>query len=286
MGTKRVDVDKHYLINNYLNGESVCSLSRKLGLSEGTISNRLKEYGIELRKKNPNPNTKIPFDEEFFFTDSDKLYYMLGFALGDGTVSYLSETRAFLQYNIISKDDSILKNFCDWIGLKHSFIKYYRNNYIASFTITRNWIKKLSKYGLVPNKTYYPVVPNIPLEFIKPFIIGLIDADGTVEWRKPRTNNIHPHWKRQYGQTINLIGHPLIMDWVIKMLRLIGFVGNINQHLVRGSFQTNNLQWRRIQIQRKNDIIALCKVLELEKYYYLALPRKWQGLFEEITNLD
>ena len=62
----------------------------------------------------------------------------------------------------------------------------------------------------------------------------------------------------------------IIMDWVIESIKKLGFTGNINSQIING-------KWKRLRIQRKQDIINLITILEINNYYPLCLERKWKN---------
>jgi len=212
----------------------------------------------------------------FFSEEKPETYYFWGFILGDGSLITHKQGHRYLSISLKETDRSVLERFCQWLNLSQQKIKRGTNNYQTNYVrleVYGNLFKQdFTKYGLVSNKTYQPIVPQLDGELVKPFILGLIDADGSVAWKKPLTNNKHPHRKVQYEHSIQLVGHPLIMDWVIGQLRLLGFRGQINHQLVKN-------KWKRIRIQRKLDIIELAQILNLTKYYHLCLERKWKDLY-------
>lgn len=278
---KILEDNKNILISDYIAGKTASKLAKEYNVSSWSITNFLKENNIKIRSIQ---DLKIKFDENFFFRECHKTYYFWGFILGDGCLITHKQGHKYITISLKDTDKCILLNFCKYIKINKSHIKTYSSNKLhPDFKYVRlefygNFFKSdFSKFGIVSNKTYNPVIPNISTEFIKSFLLGLIDADGSVAWKKPRTNNIYPNRKTSFEHSISLVGHPLIMNWVINQFRLLGFNGNINTQMVKG-------KWKRIRIQRKNDVFNLAKILELEKYYNLCLKRKWENLYKEIKS--
>jgi hypothetical protein len=201
--------------------------------------------------------------------------YFYGFSLGDGCITKNSRGTKYI-YTLTLKyiDDCIMKNICKWIDLPETNIKYYNNRKtkVARLVLSGDiWQRDWSDFGLVPRKTHNPSILNVPNEFIKPFLIGFIDADGSIAFEKLRKGN-------RKENSIQLVGHPKNMDWIIDQFRKLGFNGNINSQMVKG-------KWKRIRIQRKNDVIELGKILEIDKYYSIALERKWKTLYDRIVQI-
>ena len=200
--------------------------------------------------------------------------------LGDGCLIQHKQGHRYITITVKEDDESILRQFCEWLHLDPTHIKHGTNNYGTKYSrldAYGNFFKNdFSQFGLVPKKTYNPVIPNIPDGYFRPFLLGLIDADGSVAWRKATTNNKFPDRKQQYEQYIQLVGHPLIMDWTKQQLNDIEYSCNINEQIVKG-------KWKRIRIQRKEDILQLASCLQLDQYYHLCLSRKWESLHEAIT---
>ena len=72
----------------------------------------------------------------------------------------------------------------------------YKNRANKHNAIIQLYSKKmaedLSKYGIIPNKTYTQnKLPNIPLEYMCHYIRGYFDGDGGISLIKPKDQNIH-----------------------------------------------------------------------------------------------
>src|SRR3990167_5000416 len=214
-----IKLDEATIVKDYLAGVGVAELARRCEVSDWTIKNRLQKHNIKTRSWF---DLKDQFDEDFFFRDSQEFYYMMGFALGDGALVF-GRSQCCLTFTLKYIDRCILENFCKWTNMNQTKIKTYRNGYTVRLVFNRPWMKNFSHLGLVSRKTYHPVIPTIPHDYIAPFILGLIDADGSVSWMKPMTNNKFPHRKIQNEHTLSLVGHPLIVDWVVSQLRALEF---------------------------------------------------------------
>jgi hypothetical protein len=160
-----------------------------------------------------------------------------------------------------NKDKCILLQFVKWLNLPKECIKHY-NQFVRLDLSGDVWQQNWAHLGLVRNKTYNPSILSVPNNYLKPFLIGLIDADGSISFHKK-------------SHSISLINHPQNIDWFTDAIKSLGFNGNINSQIV-------NNKWKRIRIQRKQDVIDLANLLEINKYSFI-LDRKWKELKSQIN---
>jgi hypothetical protein len=242
------------ILQKYNDGISLRELSKIYSKDRSSIKSFLLKNNIKIRSKKER-FSKIKYNELFFLQDSNELYYFWGFMLGDGS---LTKNKS-ITISLNKKDISILEKFCNWLKIDQSNIKYYKNN-VVRLNIYSRYFKDndLSKFGIIHNKTYNPIVPSIPNEYIKPFILGLLDADGHISFLK----------NKYYA--IEFVNNNLIIDWFVSSIRSMGFNGHIN-------FFNKNKIWKRFRIRRKKDVIDLIKILDIENYFSLLLERKWKN---------
>lgn len=210
---------------------------------------------------------KYTFDESFFMKESPESAYFFGFALGDGCLSIRPENSKYqLSFQLNEKDHSILEQFCNWtscsnkaIGITTKNLHQLRFNNKKLFTEN-----DFSKWGLVCNKTINAVKPTIKNN-INYFIIGLLDADGSISWN---SNNNHS------TNRIDLICNKLIIEWYIEAIKNLGFDGKITH------FNPSNKSWARATIHRRKDIINLCNILDIQNCNF-KLQRKWNKIIIE-----
>lgn len=163
------EIDK-IAYERYMNGESLSSISKDLGVKRHSLSKRLQQkYNIDIRMCNKNE-----IDEEFFYKESADKYYWLGYIFADGSVSENS-------FEIASKDCDIISKLMNSLGLKKSveekIIKgkvYYRY-----FTRNKALIESLIKCGIINRKSFIETeLPDVPKKYTSHFLRGLIDGDG------------------------------------------------------------------------------------------------------------
>lgn len=236
-------------------------LGKMFHLNPTSIGYWLKKYNIPIKKRITDKYRKHSFDISFFLNESPKSAYLFGFALGDGCLIQNKQRNQYqLSFQVDNKDEYILEQFCEWTNCPKVAIGHTK----SGLSQLRFNSKKLfgeynfTKWGLIPNKTYEGIIPNIPEHLVRPFIIGLIDADGSISWRSPNNR-------------ICLTCSKPIIEWYISTLRFLGFSGSITH------INVPNKSWARANITKQKDIISVSKLLEIENYPYF-MERKWNKI--------
>lgn len=142
----------------------------------------------------------IVLNENYFETiDNEMKAYWLGMLLADGSVIKRSDNSFVIKLELKNEDRYILERFVKDIDtdLKVKDYKYeYKNRSSKHNAIIQvhsiKMAQDLSKYGVVPQKTYkQSKLPNIPKEYMNHFIRGYFDGDGSISLIKPKDQHIH-----------------------------------------------------------------------------------------------
>jgi len=108
--------------------------------------------------------------------------YWLGFIVGDGCIY---ENRYRLKIALSIKDVNHLKKFLRFLGLDEDKISFY--GFMCEVKVdNKKLLESLYKLGLVQNKVRKTHSGLIPKKFVRDFIRGLFDADGTIHLRFPK----------------------------------------------------------------------------------------------------
>jgi hypothetical protein len=112
------------------------------------------------------------------------MVYTLGFITADGCVSIRGNSYAL---SISSTDIYILENIRD--DMKSDYAIGIDKKGCGSFNITnKNVVMDVMAHGILPRKSWNPVLPDVPNEYRADLIRGLFDGDGCVYISKRKTN--------------------------------------------------------------------------------------------------
>lgn len=170
--------EKQKMVELYQLGKSQKEIATILNCSQTGVSTVLKRLNINTRvgKKIIYTDVNKSFFKEI---NSEENAYFLGLLYSDGCVQ-TKNTRYQMTLKLKSDDQIILKIFRDILTpsspIKISYEKY------SYFRINQKEIcEQLISHGCVPNKSLILQFPQtVPKEFIKHFLRGYSDGDGTI----------------------------------------------------------------------------------------------------------
>lgn len=182
------------ILEPWLAGESITSLSKKFHTNKSTISKQLKELGYTIENK----QTQIKFDDTIFDSiDTEEKAYWLGFIYADGNIKNTSKTSYRLTIALQEKDYQHLVKFN--IFSKHNSLniklreKLPRNEYVW-YACSKHLWETLNSYGCTPNKSLTLQFPKESIfiesdkyckeDLIRHFIRGYFDGDGCISYNK------------------------------------------------------------------------------------------------------
>lgn len=249
------------IIEKYLEGLTLKEVGVMFNMDSANVSYILKNRNINRRAV--NESRIIPFDKEFFNIKNEKSAYFYGFVLGDGSYGLKGKRVRIpnLTISVHNNDICILNQFCDWIKMDSSHIFHFKKSKMVRLDIRHGCVSNNKEYwGVIPNKTYEPIIPKIDDKaLLSPFLIGLLDADGSVQFGNNK------------GSLISLVGNDQIMEWFIATIIKMGYVGNFKQYKYDGKI------WSRVCFTNKKDVLQLAKLLRINEYDFI-LERKWNKL--------
>ena len=133
-------------------------IAKHMQCSVYKINNVLKEYNIKTRTRRVNYSLKEDFFEEI---NSEEKAYILGLLFTDGSIISDEKRQASIRLELKIDDIDILKQIKEILGIssKLTFCKHRNKIGIISESVLLNvrsdkMAKDLSKYGIIPNKTY------------------------------------------------------------------------------------------------------------------------------------
>lgn len=144
-----------------------------------------KERNIETVVRRVNRNLK----ENFFETiDSEEKAYILGLLFTDGSIGVRKGKPSSMKIELQIGDIAILEKIKEVMKIDSKLTISTHKNRSGSTTKSatlsvhnQKLVSDLAKYGVVPRKTYVTKhLPDIPKQYRKDFMRGLIDGDGSI----------------------------------------------------------------------------------------------------------
>lgn len=288
--TKKNNKDKPELqlkaIHMYtIENKTLEQIEIELDFPRKEVSKLLKRNNIQLRDAKEY-NKKYFIDNKAFSCYSPEAVYWAGFIAGDGCIyshglGTGDKTNNYLNVTLQSSDrDRViyLKNFLKYDG------KLYERKDGKSVALVVNSAEicrdLTSLYNITNRKTYDYIPPsNIPKEYIKYFILGLIDSDGSVlrHKRPNKTTN------RMRGEYVYQIGFTGTYESCVFMKDF--FSSNIKIHTRHKDRDNNNFT---VLFQGNEQVLRLCSLLYDENSIKFCMKRKYQNylsLKEEYSRL-
>jgi len=160
-------------VNNYL---GTTELASKYGISRITVQRHLKKEGIKLRKKTP----KIRANHFFFSEYNEISCYWAGFILADGYIR--NKNRFTLEIKLQKQDVNHLHKFK--IDIQYCGDVIERDSYFSITISSEQIINDLcNNFDIKNNKSLLCQITNkIPYEYMKDFIRGYFDGDGSITY--------------------------------------------------------------------------------------------------------
>ena len=172
------------IVLEYKNGKSLKKLNSITNIGCKTLSDLIKNNGIELRNDSEK-SRKYLLDESSFDILTEESAYWIGFIMGDGSITKTGKEFAVLTIALNYKDLSHLEKFKTFVSTSKTiyFSEKYNTN---SITINSKHIcDRLSFFGIINRKSYNVTEKkNIPVELERHYWRGLIDADGHLRYDK------------------------------------------------------------------------------------------------------
>lgn len=192
---------------------TISALAKQFNLSPPTIIKILNSNGIKRYTKaqlyNPNMN------EDYFETiDNQTNAYFLGLIIADGNVfkDNCSNRQASISITLEDSDIYMLQKFKDEIKVETSINSDGRGSSMIAVR-SNKMASDLSKYGVIPRKSFTTYLPEIEPSLMRHLIRGILDGDGNVQGKQTNINN-------RYKHSVGFCGSNLLMtqirDWLVE----------------------------------------------------------------------
>lgn len=177
------------IIERYLKGCNLRTLSKECGIGENNLSKQLKDAGV-LRSR--GGVTRHTYDNHAFDIITEQSAYWIGFLMADGSITkqktqktkYLSLRLAKQDINQVIKLKHYLKASCPITSRANTGFKGQDISYIG-LTASDHLITTLASHGVTQNKTITATASK-ELEFNRDFWRGMVDGDGWITLQPQR----------------------------------------------------------------------------------------------------
>ncbi len=123
-----------------------------------------------------------PVNSKFFASWSNEMAYVLGFWFADG---WMSQPDRDASVGFISKDKDHLQMIRRVMQSDHTIHSHGENCFRLLIGSQRLW-NDLYNLGGIPAKSLVVEMPFIPKEYLRHFIRGFVDGDGSLYWETSR----------------------------------------------------------------------------------------------------
>jgi hypothetical protein len=215
---------------------------------------------------------KYEVNKNAFLNEDAVSFYLLGAFMTDGNVNC---SKHHINCSISSKDSDWLDSIRDQICPQKPV--YYKSfSFQFSETECQNW---LMSYGCLPNKSLtLKIEKDIPLEYQRDFLRGVVDGDGSISeslYTKTSTNGtVHTYTKK------SLYICSASLEFIKQLILMIP--SDINFSFIKVKQSTSYIEGRKITPSNENFYrisFSDSNAVKFAKYIYydgheLSLNRK------------
>jgi len=156
-------------------------MAKELGIGKTSVNRWCKELDLIVVKDSVN--------EDFFEAWSQDMAYILGLIFADGNISWDTE-RSYRALTITAreKDSSHLEKIRSILQSTKPLSYSKKTNSYRLIVNSKKLCEDLMGYGLTPRKSLSVKFPEVPEDYLKHFLRGVIDGDGNVRYvDRPRS---------------------------------------------------------------------------------------------------
>lgn len=185
---------KDKIIEDYIHGDSVLSLSKKYGYKYDKTYSIIKENNLEIRGN--DFNSKKYYNDSYIFDkiDTEEKAYWLGFLYADGCIMK-NKNNLKLSLALSVEDMGHLNLFKSFLNTNAPIYVYdgnHNNKYCRLQIFDNHMCEQLINKGVYIKKTEIITFPQFLDEsLIRHFIRGYVDGDGCITYYKHNKNQNH-----------------------------------------------------------------------------------------------
>ncbi|MBU1292326.1 hypothetical protein KKH07_02535 [Patescibacteria group bacterium] len=149
---------------------------------------------LNLKRKIDKPKLKV--NEDYFKKWSPNMAYILGFIFADGSITKITHNGSSdrLSFGQNKKDIDILRKIKQELSAEHALSITQNAVYFSIFSQTI--VDDLKKIGVLYRKSFRKSpgkIPDIPQKYIRDFIRGIVDGDGSINFSKSGQQKSYPN---------------------------------------------------------------------------------------------
>ena len=177
--TNKISIEKKreylpYIISNF-DRLSQREIARRLDIGKTTVNRWSEEIGLKFKKHTVN--------EEFFNELNENSSYILGYIFADGNVNWNTEKGYYcMTITASEKDKEHLERIRAILESTKPLLYSEKTRSYRLIVNNKKMCQKLIDLGVIPRKSLTVKFPYIPEQYIKHFIRGVIDGDGSVNY--------------------------------------------------------------------------------------------------------
>jgi len=184
--------DIEILTEEYPKGRNVTELAKKLNKSIHAIRHKARELGLRVQDFR-----LYKVKDDAFSNWTEESAYWLGFISADG---YLYEKNRVLVVTLSKRDEKHLMKLREFIATNNPI--YTRHKRVTLRVRSDKIYHDLVALGITPRKSLRLEFPNIPKNFLRPYILGYSDGDGSIFYTKSGLVGWKVLGSRQFLETL------------------------------------------------------------------------------------
>jgi hypothetical protein len=150
-------------------------MARELNIGKTTVNRWSRELGLKTKKNTVN--------EGFFRKFSPQMSYILGYIITDGNIMWdTRKSYRSLTITAAEKDKQHLERIRSILKSTKELLYSEKTKSYRLIVTNKKICLDLMKLGITPRKSLTVKFPKIPKEYLKDFIRGVIDGDGSVRY--------------------------------------------------------------------------------------------------------
>jgi len=248
-------------IKSNFNNLSQREISRRLSLGKTTVNRWSKEIGLRFKKHTVN--------EDFFNEFNEESSYIFGLILSDGNIAW-NPQKGYYSITITAseKDKDHLESIRNLLSSTKPLLYSSKTKSYRLIVNSKKLCQKLMQLGISPKKSLTLEFPKIPKNYLRHFIRGVIDGDGSVFYRDRKISpyfciRISSGSKKFLQKLVKIIKENINVNGNIrkidKNVHLVEYSCSRGKKLARYIYSDANIFLKRKYLPYKNNILEVEK---------------------------